>query len=173
MKDATLSRILPFAAFVLATFPFSSCGGGSATTPPPITYTVGGTVFDVSGTGLVLQNNSGNNLSISGNGSFVFTTPVASGGAYSVTVLTQPSAPPQTCAVTNGSGTANTKVTGIQVVCISEWTWVNGANIIDQKGTYGTLGIASPTNVPGARYCSVSWTDLAGNFWLFGGYGFD
>jgi N-acetylneuraminic acid mutarotase len=55
----------------------------------------------------------------------------------------------------------------------NEWTWVNGADVIGQSGTYGTLGIASPSNVPGAREQAVAWTDASGNFWLFSGNGFD
>ena len=60
-----------------------------------------------------------------------------------------------------------------------EWTWVSGsdtANINAASGTagiYGTLGLASTKNLPGARVDSVSWTDTSGNLWLFGGYGFD
>lgn len=54
-----------------------------------------------------------------------------------------------------------------------EWTWVSGANIAGAKGIYGTRGMAAATNVPGARDGAVSWTDTAGNLWLFGGYGFD
>jgi hypothetical protein len=49
------------------------------------------------------------------------------------------------------------------------WTWEGGANTIGALGSYGSAGAAS--NVPGARYDAVSWTDLSGNFWLFGGYG--
>jgi N-acetylneuraminic acid mutarotase len=40
-------------------------------------------------------------------------------------------------------------------------------------GVYGTLGVASATNVPGGRYYAVSWTDKQGNLWLFGGEGED
>ena len=54
------------------------------------TYTIGGTVSGLSGTGLVLQDNGGDNLSISGNGSFTFKTAISSGSTYKVTVLTQP-----------------------------------------------------------------------------------
>jgi hypothetical protein len=43
----------------------------------------------------------------------------------------------------------------------------------DQAGSYGTEGVAAAGNVPGARYGSISWTDSSGNFWLFGGYGYD
>jgi hypothetical protein len=54
-----------------------------------------------------------------------------------------------------------------------EWTWIGGSNAVSQVGTYGTMGTAAPGNVPGAREAAVSWTDPAGNFWLFGGSGFD
>jgi N-acetylneuraminic acid mutarotase len=52
-----------------------------------------------------------------------------------------------------------------------EWTWVSGSNTIAASGVYGTLGIPSIANVPGARNSAVSWIDNSGNFWLFGGNG--
>ena len=52
-------------------------------------FTVGGTVSGLTGT-LVLQNNLANNLSIAVNGSFIFSSALANGSAYSVTVGTQP-----------------------------------------------------------------------------------
>lgn len=54
-----------------------------------------------------------------------------------------------------------------------EWKWVHGSNQTDQWGTYGTQGIAATTNVPGARWWAESWTDKSGNFWVFGGLGWD
>lgn len=55
-----------------------------------------------------------------------------------------------------------------------EWTWVNGANIVNQNGKYGTLGTGGVANVPGSRaYARVSWMDSSGNLWLFGGFGLD
>ena len=54
-----------------------------------------------------------------------------------------------------------------------EWTWVSGSNQTEQSGSYGTKGVPSPNNYPGARYQAVSWTDASGNFWLFGGLGID
>jgi N-acetylneuraminic acid mutarotase len=53
------------------------------------------------------------------------------------------------------------------------WTWVSGSSTANSKGVYGTLGVASASNVPGARFESVSWIDSHGNFWLFGGDGYD
>lgn len=54
----------------------------------------------------------------------------------------------------------------------SKWTWVSGSNVANQAGTYGTKGVSAPTNMPGARMDSVSWTGKNGNLWLFGGNGY-
>ena len=40
-------------------------------------------------------------------------------------------------------------------------------------GVYGTLGSAAAGNLPGSRTEGVGWTDINGNFWLFGGSGSD
>jgi len=82
-------------------------------------FTVGGTVSGLTGTGLVLRNNGGNDLAIAGNGAFTFTTPILSGATYAVTVSTQPTSPAQTCSVTSGSGTVGAgNVTNVGVVCV-------------------------------------------------------
>ena len=136
-------------------------------------YTIGGTVFGLTGTGLVLQDNGGNNLALSVNGSFTFSTAVAS--AYSVTVLTQPTG--QACTVSNGSGTASANVTNVGVACFGAWTWMGGSNTVGielvQSGVYGTLGTPDSTNIPGGRESSMTWSDASGNLWLFGGTGYD
>jgi len=148
----------------------------TCTTVTP-TLTIGGTVVNLVGTGLVLQDNGGNSLPVTANGNFTFTTLIAPGEAYAVTVLTQPSAPAQTCGVANGSGAANANVTTVIVNCgHNEWAWMSGANANtpNQNGTYGTQGTAAPANVPGVRnFGPVSWTDASGNLWLFGGNGLD
>lgn len=82
-----------------------------------VTYTVGGMVAGLSGSGLLLQDNGRDNLSIPGNGSFTFSTAAPSGGSYTVTVYAQPFN--QSCTVSSGSGTANTNVTSVQVTCVS------------------------------------------------------
>ena len=54
-----------------------------------------------------------------------------------------------------------------------QWTWMSGYDsLIDQDGTYGTLGTPAPGNAPGSRDSGMSWTDAAGNLWYFGGEGF-
>lgn len=52
-----------------------------------------------------------------------------------------------------------------------QWTWVSGSKFGDQAGVYGTKGVADPANVPGAKTRAISWIDLEGNLWLFGGSG--
>lgn len=56
-------------------------------------------------------------------------------------------------------------------ISTGKWTWVSGSNLISQFGTYGTQGVASASNVPGARYFGAGWIDSSGNFWIFGGDG--
>jgi N-acetylneuraminic acid mutarotase len=51
----------------------------------------------------------------------------------------------------------------------NEWTWISGSSSPDAASVYGTLGVAAPGNVPGARLAPVSWRDSTGRFWLFGG----
>jgi 6-phosphogluconolactonase (cycloisomerase 2 family) len=81
------------------------------------TYTVGGTVGGLTGT-VALQDNGGDSLVLNSNSSFVFSTPIASGSPYNVTVLAQPVG--QTCTVNNGSGTAGSvNVTNVGVACVT------------------------------------------------------
>jgi hypothetical protein len=50
----------------------------------------------------------------------------------------------------------------------SQWTWMNGSDILNQSGVYGTLEMPG-TGTPGARKDASSWIDANGNLWLFGG----
>ncbi|MEP7311783.1 MAG: Ig-like domain-containing protein [Pseudomonadota bacterium] len=128
-------------------------GGGGSTPPPPApsTYTIGGTVTGLAGTGLVLQNNAGGNLTVTG-GTFTFATAVASGSAYAVTVLTQPSGPTQTCTVTSGgSGTATANVTNVAIACTTASFAVSGTvtglsgSIVLQNNAAGNLTVSGAT----------------------------
>ena len=99
----------------------SSISNGNST--PVQTYTIGGSVSRLVGSGLVLQDNGGNNLTVTASGSFSFTTALATGATYGVTVLTQPGNPTQVCTVTNGSGTvANAAITNVAVNCLTTTT---------------------------------------------------
>jgi hypothetical protein len=52
----------------------------------------------------------------------------------------------------------------------TNWTWVSSASATNQPGVYGTKGVAAATKTPGAQSDGGTWTDRAGNLWLFGGY---
>jgi hypothetical protein len=81
-------------------------------------FALRGTVSGLAGTGLVLQNNGGDDLAIPTNGQFSFPSPIASGATYSVTVKTQPSGPSQSCSVANGTGTiGSADVSNVAVTC--------------------------------------------------------
>jgi N-acetylneuraminic acid mutarotase len=68
-----------------------------------------------------------------------------------------------------------------------QWTWVGGSSSVvclqkdqsgncitnGQPGVSASPGVGSTTNIPGGRASQISWTDANGNFWLFGGTGFD
>jgi len=97
-----------------------SCGGGggSNTTIPMVTNTVGGLVTGLNGTGLALQNNGTSPLAVATSGTLTFPMGLTNGSAYSVTVATQPSSPTQNCVVVNGSGTmGKVNVTDITIDC--------------------------------------------------------
>jgi len=83
------------------------------------TFSIGGTVSGLnSSTSVTLLDNGANSLKVTANGSFTFTTKLASGATYSVTVGTQPTG--ETCTVTNGSGTVGSaNVTNVAVACSS------------------------------------------------------
>jgi hypothetical protein len=55
----------------------------------------------------------------------------------------------------------------------SQWTWVAGSSLVNQSGFSEGISITHPLNIPGARGSSGGWTDSSGNFWLFGGGGYD
>src|ERR1019366_1296162 len=58
---------------------------------------------------------------------FTLTPAIASGTAYSVSVLTQPTGPSQTCTVTSGAtGTATAAVTNVAVSCTTNTDTVGG-----------------------------------------------
>ncbi len=136
-----------FCGLALALLLASCGGGGGGESAPPPTYTVSGTVSGLSGTGLVLQDNGGDNLPIPANGAFTFSTRITSGNAYSVTVLTQPTNLSQTCTVTNGAGTVSADVSNVSVSCTTDSFTIGGA-----VSGYNASGLTLRLNVNGTLY---------------------
>ena len=87
----------------------------------------------------MLQDNGGDNLSVTANGPFTFATPVAGGAAYSVTVKTNPSG--QTCTVSGGSGTvAAANVTNVAVSCTAAASYLGGRDGLGAVRDGGAAG---------------------------------
>ncbi len=85
------------------------------------TFAVNVTIGGLLGTtGVVLQDNGGDNLTETADGTYSFATQVASGSPYAVTVLTQPTTPGQYCMVANGSGSIAAAAVTATVTCRNE-----------------------------------------------------
>ena len=122
-------------------------------------FTIGGTVQDLEGTGLVLRNNGGDDLTIDRNGTFQFDTALTQGARYDVKIAEQPSNPNQTCSVRNGNGTVgSSNVTNIVVECetrnfsiggrVTRLGGVGGVVIQNSGGDSLQLGSNGPFTFP-------------------------
>ena len=161
--------------------------GGNVTT-----YPIGGTVSGLSGT-VVLQDNGGDDLSVSASGAFTFATALSAGSAYNVTVKTNPAG--QTCSVANGSGTVGSAgVTNVAVTCTTSaagsasdnfnradgplganWTDISdGGMAISSQAAAGTNASGTSGDMrTGESYSSnqysqveVTSSQLTGNQWI-------
>lgn len=92
---------------------------------------------------LTLQNNAGNDLSITSNGTYTFADLASNAAAYSVTVSSQPF--PQFCAIKNGTGTeSRTNMIDVSVTCKDQYLYAvnstrTGGVTIYKIGTNGSL----------------------------------
>ena len=117
-------------------------------------YAIGGTVIGLSGSGFVLGNsiNGGapEQLAVSSNGTFVFPIKATSGESYTVTVVTQPGTPAQTCAVTAGVGNAGADVTTVEIDCppFVVASGLDGPNTLAAKGSTLYFGVTLYPGVP-------------------------
>ena len=54
----------------------------------------------------------------------------------------------------------------------STWTFVGGSKTANPVGSYGTEGVADPSNVPGGRAWATSWITPSGDVYILGGQQF-
>ncbi|TGM46168.1 LamG-like jellyroll fold domain-containing protein [Leptospira vanthielii] len=122
----------------------------------PNVYTVSGTISTLTipfgANTFVLQNNLGDDLIIAGNGTFTFNTAIPTGTNYSVTVLSNPQNPWQTCVVTDGTGTVGSAaITNVAIACTVNNYAMSGnitSTVALPSGLTVTNGIDT-INVPG------------------------
>lgn len=143
-------------------------------TLPPSTFTVGGSIAGLGADGLVIANGSDTLSPVHGAGLFVFATPVATGAAFAVTVMTQPAG--ESCAVSAGSGTVSSaNVSSIQISCVPTYSVggsVSGlaaAGLVLANGTdtaaiaASSTGFTMPTRLTsGAAYAITVQTQPPG-----------
>lgn len=99
--------------------------------------TVGGTITGLTGSGLVLQNNGGDDLSVTGNGDFSFSDGVLDGEDYEVTILTPPGNPPQKCSITGGDGTASAGIPVEITISCENSTWSSAERLVKLGNNVG------------------------------------
>ena len=130
----------PYAVTVLTqpTNPWQTCtptGGSGTVTNTNVSvpvacvsnpYQIIAAVTGLAGSGLVLQNNAGDNLNVPGDGTHPFATPIRSGLTYAVTVLSQPTAPSQTCTVMSPAGSVAGGPVTLAVNCVTNTYTVSG-----------------------------------------------
>ncbi len=145
---------------------------------PAVFHTIGGQVVGLyvptgQTSNMVIQNNGGDNLPITGNGAFTFVTPIANGSAYDVTTLVQENAQPQGCIIWGWNGVAISNVTDVTVDCgHNDWTYMDGQDTANHDAQITKPPVdhtVQDKDTPGASKYSATWTDLNGNLWLFSG----
>jgi len=123
----------------------------ACTTTPASTFTIGGSVSGLLGTGLALKLNGGAALPISADGTYVFPTALADASVYTVMISAQPSGPTQTCALANANGTlTGANVANVNVTCIGGGTtFTVGGNVSGLTGSGLVLSLnAGAQTVP-------------------------
>jgi 6-phosphogluconolactonase len=145
------------------------CGGGGGTGGGGslATYSIGGKVTGLTGSGLVLQTNAGDVAPVSKEGAFIFTKQLGSGAGYRVFVQTQPSSPTQNCVVTNGTGFVGTaNITNVAVACSTAGTYTVSGTVSGLVGSGLTLAICVfPRGGPGwhAPNCNTLQKQVSAN----------
>jgi sugar lactone lactonase YvrE len=114
-----------------------------------MTYTIGGTITGLSESGLTLQDNGGDTLTVaSGASTFTFSTALASGAAYDVTVDTQPTG--EACTAASNTGTASANVTAVVITCVESGVMVStfAGSLTGTPGFANGTGTAATFDAP-------------------------
>lgn len=162
------------AAALISSF-LASCGDDDRAQ----SYSVGGTVAGLVGSGLVLANSNGDSIAIPAIGAFTFRMAVPVGTPYHVSVSSEPDTnPKQRCTVSNGDGTSTgANVTDVSVNCVGPFVYLPAYDVDYNTDTPSPLiyaftmevdtgalipGSGSPFAIP--QYGGVLEVDGSGHF---------
>jgi hypothetical protein len=139
------------------------------------TYSVGGTLSGLTGT-VVLQDNGGDNLTLTANGSFTFATQLVGGAAYNVTVLSNPTG--QTCSVSSGTGTiGSANVTNVAVSCATSTAPPGSSDNFNRAdgglGPNWTAMSDGPLTISSQVAVGSASSDNSGDMWAGASFGSD
>jgi len=143
----------------------------------PSTQALRISVSGLRGTGLVLQNNGGDDLAVSADGTISFATRLPIGTTYQVSLKSPPEYPPQTCTVSGDSGRVD-EVTPpvVAVTCarpphfafVTSLSRTSVLSIDNASGAMSSTGFSIPyggllaaTLAPNGRF--LYWADLLTN----------
>jgi hypothetical protein len=139
-------------------------------------YAIGGTISGLLGQ-VVLQDNGGDDLLLTSNGTFAFGTPQPFGGPFNVTVRTPPTQPHQTCTIVGGTGTVPAfAISTIAITCTTNQYNVSvnvsslaGTGLVLQNSLANNLSVTTNGQHPfakkvtdGANYAVSILTQPAG-----------
>jgi len=138
------------------------------------TYTVSATVTGLTGQGLVLELNGGQDQAVSADGTVTFPSALTTGAPYTVTVSSQPAARREICGVTNGFGTiGQASVTNVAIDCsivVGFLYQITFSNQLFSFGLSAGTGVPVPFGTPLATGTNplALVTSPGGNFLYLG-----
>ncbi len=136
----------------------SSKSAAAASSLALSSFSVGGTVFGLSG--IISVSLNGTAESISSNGSYTFSSKLNSGTAYSVSIVSYPTG--QNCTLTNSSGTITANVSNVDISCSTgnQYGALVGGTIINTLNLTGNLTTISS----GVMYSGLNGITTDGSF---------
>ncbi len=174
MENVVLRKTHQFVAIMTGSLILLGCGGGSgsASSPSggtPSSYTLGGSIAGLTASGLVLANGTSTVSPAASANTFTFSTALATGVSYNVTVQTQPVG--EACTVTSGSGAiGNSSVTNVAVTCNpQEFAYASGVGysidfdtgaLTEIAGSSFVGGFGNPVVDPAGHYLFVANLDI-------------
>jgi hypothetical protein len=147
-------RTYSVAQLILCALALTACGGGGSEEPPDdsgdpgpgpgpgsgsgddpaLTYSIGGSVTGMTGSGLLISNNTTDELTLDASGNFVFAGELEDAEDYDVQIVAQPANPDNVCTLANGSGTVNAAdVADVQIECTGPLALIDTAPADDDQ----------------------------------------